>query len=335
MANSTGTATDIDDLFDQLITFATANGWTEEEPTSTNSSPALSRGDCFVQWRYGGTSPPTNRTVSMTQALAYINSSTDPGNHTDDSGNGEETTTPTDAVLKAERCISDFGDGPFSYWFFEDDADQPYIHVVVEVRTEEYRHFGFGTISKFGSWTGGEYAYGHYQAAGGTNGATLASATVLLDGLYEDATVSTAKRAATIHIEGMPNQAAAGKWGQVAGGNSARPDDRAGEDKIRIQGGFRSGPVANSWGNFSGAALDGLVPMYQIALFYVDEVSDHAYYLGNMIDVRGLNNRHFTPGEEVVIGSDTWVVFPMSIRTATLTVALSSAYSGIAYRKVT
>lgn len=335
MSFQTGSATDLDDLFDKLATFAVANGWTEDED-ETNDTPAFSRGNVFVQFRYDGSSPAARRSVAMYQALAYDGVATVPGAHTDDSGNGFSSASPSDFNLKGQRCISDMGDGPFpNYWFFEDDSDVPYIHVVVEIATDEFRHFGFGNIKKFGTWTGGEYVYGHSQDTG-TNGARATTASVLLDGLMSDISpANEARKCATLHMEGLPGMGASEKWGQVWGNSTSIPNDRAGQDKMWVQGGFRAGPVARFWGNFNGTSLDGLIPGYQIALFYVDLDNSHAYYLGHQLDVRGVNVRHFTPRQEVVIGSDTWVFFPMSIRTATLTVPLSSAYSGIMYRKVT
>lgn len=331
MAFETGTATDLDDLFTKLLTFAVANGWTQNEGVSADR-PALSKGSTFVQFRYDGTSPAARRSVGVFQALGYINSSTAPGAHTNDSGNGAGGASVTDASIALQRCIVRMGNGPFiGYWFFENNASPSYIHCVVEIATNEFRHFGFGEISKFGNWTGGEYVYGHHLDSG-VVATRSTNASVLLDGLYTPS--SNTRRAATIRAEGLPGQAAGSRWGQVWASIGVLPNDTAGNAKIAVQGGFRGGPTAQVWGNFNGASDTGLVPMYPITLWYVDLTNSRVYYLGAMADVRGVNIRNFAPKDTIAIGADTWYIFPTSIRTDNTALAENSGYQGIAYKRI-
>lgn len=333
MAFETSTATDMADLLTKLNTFATANGWTSDELNTGTGELALHKNSCYVSFRWD---PATPLHLSVHQALGYTGGN-EPGAHPDDSGNGFNTSAShTNANLLTERCVESLGNGSFpSYHFFEDDdGTHFYIHVVVQISASIYRHFGFGKFDKFGDWTGGEYAYGHYRSTS-PGQATSVVETCLLDGLFNDSGAA-ARRAATIHAEGLPGMGGSQKWGQVWAGNGALtlPDDTAAQAKIDVQGGFRGGPIARNFGWIPKGATDGLIPTYQIALFYRNRSNGNVYFLGTQPDVRGINIRHFAAAEEVTIGSDVWVIFPMQLRTLTA-VAQRTYYSGIAYRKLT
>ena len=73
--------------------------------------------------------------------------------------------------------------------------------------------------------------------------------------------------------------------------------------------------------------------MYSIGAYYRDPNNDRVYLLGYLPNVRGLNIRNFTPGQEVTVGSDTWVMFPLSSKTESFVVN-RSGFSGIAHKKV-
>ena len=87
------------------------------------------------------------------------------------------------------------------------------------------------------------------------------------------------------------------------------------------------------FGNVVGFGSDGFVGGYKISCFYRDPSNIRAYLLGYMDDVRAINVRNFEPGESIVIGSETWRIFPVSIKT-TANVASRSLYSGIMYRQI-
>lgn len=340
MAFQQGSATDIDDLFGDLDTFLTgALGWTLNG-TVQNTGFGFSKGNIFVQFRYDGSSPVApGRHLAIYQSLGYDSSV--PGDNPDDSGNGfrQISGTPADASLDNSRGCSDFGDGPFpNYWFFADTSPD-YVHVVVEVRTDEFRHFGFGLLDKFGdNWTGGEYVYG--QKATSTN------PTSLIDHVGLDALAAVQLGAddnrddtATIHIEGLPGQDPAGKWGvSWSNLNSAAGVDRAGEERALTIGGARGGPVTAPMGGFGGSAATGLIPMQPINVFYVEPgvSGQRAMFMGTQKDVRMVNIRDIAPRAEIMISGDDWVFFPTSIRTLQTgsPPARSSFVAGIAYKKV-
>ena len=102
MAFETGTATSHEDFFNQLSTFAVANGWTEDEHDTVNDEIALSLSTIFVSFRYNNTDA-----ISIHQALGFTPGNT-PGNHPDDSGNGLKT-----GAITTQRRLNVIGAGPF------------------------------------------------------------------------------------------------------------------------------------------------------------------------------------------------------------------------------
>ena len=340
MAYSTGSATDLGDLLSKLDTFMVANGWTQDDfddgvSTASEGFANWTKNTMSIGMKWVASAP---NNLSLHQALAYSGSGF-PGTHTNDSGNGYNAAFGSDALLDDERCVNDIGDGPFvSYHFFEQDSGPAYVHVVVEIESEVFRHFGWGEMEKFNDWTGGEYCFGHFQDEA-TNGSGVDTQTwVGMDGL-QASVGTTSRRSATIHAEGLPHQGASEKWLQHSGGvtsfaSQANWTDSAGESKRISFGGFRAGPVAFPLGDFQSDVATGHIPMYPWAIFTRDFTSSFAYFLGNIPDIRGIDMTNFAPGQEVTVGSDVWVVFPSARRTED-NVVNRTYYQGIAYKKVT
>ena len=341
MVYQTGTATDLGNLLTQMSTFITANGWTQDEfdngaSVSTEGHAAwhlTASSSIYVSMRWAADAP---NNLAIYQALGFT-AAIDPGAHTDDSGNGYNATTAyTDSLLDDGRCCNDFGDGPFTYHFFHNLASPAYVHVVTEIATGQWRHFGFGEMEKFNDWTGGDYCYGHFAFESLASTAVRTTTTIFADGLFS-ATTSVAKRACTITATGLPNQGASEKWLICGGGfttlDSADRLDTAGEIKRVVFGGARGGPVALGLGNHRSDVSTGHLPMYPFALFLRDYTTSFIYFLGNMPDIRGINIFNFAEAQEITIGTDTWIVFPQAKRTES-NVIDRTYYQGFAYKKV-
>ena len=347
MAYSTGAAATIDLLFSALETFAAANGWTVDESYTVKSKPSLHKNNCYVQFRYDGTSPQAaGRSMGVYQSLGYSGAGTYPGGHTDDSGSGANDQTPpiADSTIDNSRCVYAMGDGPFNYWFFEhDNGTEYYIHVVVEILTGEYRHFGFGLIDKFGDWgagaSGGEYCYGCRNESGITGG----DSNYFLEGGNGTVNTENVLSAATMHAEGLPGEPdAATKWlaffSYQATTLYTANKDRAGVYRARGVSNSRGGPDWTMKGWFKGyAGFTGLIPLTALNVYYLDLTNNRSYLLGTALDIRMCNIAQFDPGEEVVIGSDTWVFFPFTKKGSIGGVGphFDSYYHGVAYRKET
>lgn len=320
MANQTGNATDLADLVAKLFTFATGNGWTQDLLNTGAGKAAMHKGTVYVSFRWD---PSTPLALGIYQALGYTGGN-DPGTHPDDSGNG--AVSGSNSFLIQERSIADIGNGAFpSYYFF---LDSGYLHVVAETSSTIFRHFGFGTILKTGDWTGGEYCYGQVHDA---NLANSNQNSALLDGLFSQS--AGVEKAATVHVEGMPGQSGSSKWGIAWGSTTSLPNDTGGNPRINLQGGFEGGPISRQFAFYSGGSQSGLIPQYPISCWYRNPSTNFVYFLGYMPDMRGVNLKSFAAKDEIVIGSDTWVVFPTSEKT-TSAVSSRSYNQGIAYKKV-
>jgi hypothetical protein len=341
MAYETGSATDLGDLLSKLDVFMVANGWTQDDfddgvSVSTEGFAQWNKNSMHIGVKWKADAP---NNMSIHQALGN-GGAVFPGAHTDDSGNGYNAAFGSDAQLEPERCVNTIGDGPFfSYHFFEQDTGPAYVHVVVEIASETFRHFGWGEMEKFNDWTGGEYCYGHYQEEQTSSTPVDSGNWTLFPGWQASTSTSSTRRAPTIHAEGLPHQGVNEKWLHHNGGlttftSEANWRDSANEIKRISVGGFQSGPDAYGLGQFESDVATGHIPMYPLTIWTYDYTNNFVYYLGNIPDIRGLSIFNFSPGQEVTIGSDVWILFPASRRTED-SIINRTYYVGIAYKKVT
>lgn len=322
MAYSSSTFTDQDSLiqaFNDYVTGLTAP-WTADDLDKPNDEASFSRasaagGTIGIDFEWDGSD------ISIHQHLGYA--SQPPGSNTDDSGNGGLT----------ERRINGVGDaGTRTYHFFHIDAStERYVHCVVEYASGLYRHFGAGELVKGGAdYTGGEYAYANFwdQTIGGID-TPLGAHSILLD-----SSCSNPNLAATLHVEGLQNQPASGKWAVL--GNIATPgNDTAGNGRAQCFGGARSGPYLSTFAMFQPSNLTGLVPMVPNHVFYRNPNTSPVrwYHLGVQPDVRILNMKNFNAEDVLTIGGEDWMIFP-AVRKQFLQADSEESWNmGIAYRR--
>lgn len=325
MSYETGSATSQQDLLSKLSTFLTGTpGWTQDVfDTGANKQLAVHKGTVFVQFRYSDNASPGN--IGIYHSLAFTGGNS-AGSHPNDSGNGDIV-----SVVDVDRMINNIGNGPFpSYHFF---ADGSYFHVVLEFVAGKFRHFGAGILNKVGTWTGGEYAYGTFwdQTGAALNVPLDSRHTVLLDG-HMDLNVG---RAATIHIEGLPDQVASGKWAVVWASTNAG-NDRGGTGRMNILGGVRDGFLANAMNGFQANPNNGFIPMCPIQCYYRLTAGSPLKFrfLGSQPDVRIINMAFINTGEEFTVGGQTWKVFPWIAKNTLPASQEGSGNLGIAYRKI-
>jgi hypothetical protein len=332
MAYQTGTTDGAADLLAKLETFASANGWTIDDSVGSNKF-ALSKNSIYVSFRYDATATTGDQYASIHQALGHTPGN-DPGAHPDDSGSGyNATSSVAAALLSRERHVNikrSTDELANTYYFFEQDASPAYIHCVIARTDRTHAHFGFGELEKFGTWTGGEYCYGQIEAPNGSQQGSL----YLLDGSRSPTSSVYFGSLPTIHVESFPDQDPSSKWGTPKGALSGNDTtDSAGNPRMRIQGGYRGGPLMHSLGSIKRGRINGFVNLLPIQLWaYSEQVSptpDRLRYMGEHPDVRGVILDGISPGEELTIGSETWVCFPSVEKTE----VGGTRYMGVAYRK--
>jgi len=343
MAETTGSASDLEDLLQKFLTWATGTpGWTQDEAIGTVSSGrqlALHKGNCYVQMRWNPTLGATN-SVALYQSTGYTGGNRS-GTHPGDSGNGFNTSTSVaETSLEDERALETIGNGPFPSYYFYSDGSGDYLHCVVEVATDTFLHFGMGDdggLEKFGDWdtiTGGAYCYGHTSR--GINSAISAVNTTLFDGGAGTVSGTTDGRLrwATMRLAGAPNQGGSSVWATIGGHCShTQLNDTAGNARATCVGGFRGGLIPRAFGNFLAGNTSGLAPLSPISVSYIDRVPspNRVYFLGFMKDVRMVDMTYLAPKDTFTVGPDTWRVFPL-IRRVEGSALGDTDFLGIAYK---
>lgn len=310
----------------KLDTFLVANGWTQDEFNTTTNRSAYTRtggGDtCSVQFYWDGVA-----------ALAYFQSTSHdgsaPGSNPNDSGN---TASPSGTLTTGSLAYL-ASNGPFtSYHFFESDF---YFHVALESSSGVWTYFGAGVCTKIGTWTGGAYSFG-MKHNNGFNIPNSEGHSFICDAL---ASTANAIHSSFIHMEGMPGQGGSGKWGVFCKGTDGTGNDTAAVAREVVHGGSRTGPYTHAFMDYPVSLAQGFVPMWPIPVWHIrkDTTPDIITPLGEIPDIRVLNIKHFSDAQEVVIGADTWIVFPMRNKSDTVgSVSVpQTGYAGYAFKKVT
>lgn len=326
MAYETGSATSMEDLVSKLFTFATGlstTPWTQDELDLGNDWGTIHRGSCYVSFRWD-----TTDDLGIYQSLSW-GASNEPHEQPDDAGEGASGAPTTGRRINFESA------GPYTaYHFYAGEGSTPYIHVVIEVDSGRFRHFGFGNLIKLGTWTGGEYSYGHTwaQSASVIDLPASTSHSVGLEGLQSATSIS-----ATLHIEDFADQTGDEKWALFSVSTEPAGTDRAGEDRKCVVGGWRG----SFWGRWlawiSYSSPNAYKPFVPIPVVYYDRAAapDTWRWIGEQPDVAVMNMRAFTAGQEVTIGGDTWMVFPL-VRKQYLQVDTEESWmAGMAYKKIT
>ena len=319
MAFTSGTATNQQDLLSQLFTFATANGWTQDEFDTVNNVGSLHNtvgNNVFVHFGWEGTEGGGPDNIAMCQSLGFAGTSLNIDGHTNDSGQGVSFPGGT-TILSAQRRVSRIGNGPFTAHHFFSDLGPDYIYVILEYASGLFRHFGFGELNKIGDWTGGEWVGGHVWDEDGVQDDNPISGThsILLDGQHTSVVGTEELDQATLHIEGLPNQGGApGRWGVVGNSTVSTWQGTDGDGQVRetIVGPVRGGFAVREYGWLNASLLNGFVPMIPMPVVYTSDAGtpDHHIILGHMPNIRHIQMGQFTVGQSVVVGADTWRIYP-------------------------
>lgn len=304
----------------KLKDFMVAAGWTQDEFDTGNDRMSLHKSTVFVQMHWDNTDD-----IGLWQSLAYTGGNL-PGDHPNDSGNIAAAT----GAITTGRRLNTLTNGPFiNHHFF---ASGNYVYAALQISTGIWRFFGFGILTKLGNWVGGEFAFGTFWNNSNVNTQSFGGHSLVFDVATTDNTV-----AGCMHVEGLPGQGGTGKWGVFC--DSATPgNDDAAVVRVPLIGGSRGGIYPNGVGYFQLSALNGFVPMMPVPAFYHRRATSpqHIYPLGFLPDFKQLNIGRYVPEQEIVVGGDTWIIFPMTnkIFDGTITGVPQSGNAGYAIKKV-
>lgn len=322
MAREVGTASSQDDFISKLMTFATSNGWTQNQLDTSGNEAALNNGTVHVQFDWNETNH-----IGVFQSLGYTGGQS-PGGHTNDSGNG--------GTSDSTRSMNAIGNGPFvSYQFFAGSTPTVHLYAVLEFEVGRYRFFAAGQLEKQGTWTGGEFCgcSTWSQTINIINSPANSAHNVLFDAGYSGNVL-----AATVHCEGLPGQDGSGKWGVVNGsGSTAGGNDGDSNPRAVLAGGVRAGAYVRTIGQMPTSLTQGHIPLLEIPIFYRDNAlaNDPLRLIGYVPNMRVVNLSAFQPQQEISVGADTWHLFPMSRRGFSATNTFEqSGFGGIAIKEV-
>ncbi|HHE3478054.1 TPA: hypothetical protein ACPDJE_000437 [Pasteurella multocida] len=145
MAYQTGTASSVAILLEKLKEFAETQNWTINKHTATQ---------LFLKNNEGYWALEFKNNLLFTLVCTGFDGNYDAFNQPGNSANSQF------AYRQVRTATSHLENGNFvTYDFF---GTSQYLHVVVQIEAERFRHFGIGTLHKEGEYTGGQYAFGTY-----------------------------------------------------------------------------------------------------------------------------------------------------------------------------
>jgi hypothetical protein len=159
MAYATGVASSLDDFLSQLVSFAVTNAGFANAGSVTSSSGSGSR--TIQRISKGGVYWNFSRYTSNNGVLAAMGYSSVPAGYALPASGATGI-----GIAGIQQYWTEMGTwaftGPFvGHYFFTDGTC---VHAVIEIASGIYNHISFGSVSKYGSWVGGEYVTaGHYQ----------------------------------------------------------------------------------------------------------------------------------------------------------------------------
>lgn len=141
MAFQTGTASSFINLLDALRLFATTNGWTQNQWTAVGADQWLNlqKGTIVANWLASTTQVQIKGALSYSGAAAW---NAQPGTH-----------TPTPRIRDGWYGAVTW---PVTYWFLLHTAPDDIV-VVVRYQPTRFLYFTVGQLTKYGTYTGGEY----------------------------------------------------------------------------------------------------------------------------------------------------------------------------------
>lgn len=293
MAYESGSATSRDDLLDKIRGFALANGWTVNGWADDGGGKRLhiQKGTLCFNFR-SGSNEPIFGYYSMT-GICMNGSSGYDGAQPWYSQPGHTASTSGGAWGVSIVAVS--GTIP-AYHFFTLGSSG--ICIVVEYQVGKYKWLVLGELDKAyaGNYSGGQFI-------SGSDGADNYERNIVLS--FDSGTNWRSSFGVYLDIDGQT-----GKWrGNDAISGTGRLAQPHGMFTTNMTSVFQLSITAalqrSSYNAFTG--LTALIPIYITA----ERDGGFYSYVGKVPNMRLLNIRGLSPGDEITLGSDTWKVFPV------------------------
>lgn len=297
----TGNATSVIDLFTKLKVFMEANGWTTDDFDDEGIGKRFHahRGSLYFNGRAYNVENPESAIQDGNggncSAIAFnIGSAYDSGdNWYDQAGvpvgdTGKYMTAGIDNITAAV---------PAYHFFAHNSGDQ--IIAVVEYLAGYYQLFGFGTLTKYGTYTGGEYMFGSKK--GLSNTVSAFNAFLPLVGFFTPLSVS---QHSPSFIAVNVDSETGFHWSRTY---------TAGRDNTRRYI-FDNMDRFETTLQITPNTLNGLSVLSPIHCYIERSASPHNTSLrspvGELPSVHFINMKTLVPGQQITYGSDDYRVFP-------------------------
>ncbi|ALN55391.1 hypothetical protein GLE_0032 [Lysobacter enzymogenes] len=308
MAYTTAIASDPNELLDKLRVFAQGNGWSVDgwRDRTVKAGKALSvhADSLFVTFLSELAAGDSARPGPFVGAFGHT---------------GYATHANADVQAEASGPVwANYAQGPYSaVHFFGRTAPQPYLHVVLETQAGTFKHFGTGRLVTRGIVNTGQYVYGSqwYYDDSYVNSPDDGRHAIAFDDSFTNyLTTATRVRA---DYDGM-----APRWHAVS--------DTGSDPRALYCGWRRRAAPINLLKEFGHSTLTGRAPG-QPLWCAVPRGGDLSTDVGHPPDLRFIRLDSYAPGEELVLGSDRWKMFPVHRKNGPVGTPNSGVY-GYAYR---
>lgn len=289
MAYETSSATNANGILDALRLFASAQGWIVDNWSDISNGKwlALHKGTMYVNLITDSTKTDSTGQIYLRGATGYN------GGLSYDSQPGMRSDT-------VWCYVNDLSVGPFvSHHFFAGDT---FIHCVIEVQSGRYTHLGFGILDKYGAYTGGEYVYGCRWLLGSTIGSG--------DAAYSTNYAPFSGGSNSSHVRFEEHdcvQATYNNWALISGAPASNINAVTGlclRANISIHVVTISNLYIQQPNHFNG--VSNLFPLNIL----MGRRGNNTSLLGCPKDMRYINMKNLDSGQEIVLGTDTWMIFP-------------------------
>jgi hypothetical protein len=343
MTYSTGSATSMSDLRAKILTFATGDSW-----STVSASWPISDGKCFVNTNietvstfdaalgvsenktliYGalGTSLPGTAPSSWWEMPGFIGSSA-----TDGAAHPKAYGARSDASIAEYHLFSGGG-----------AAGTRYIHCALRNGADTWSHFSFGNADQKGLTHSG---VGYIASSAIPNfptdasGGSTSNQPSNMQWPFNGGAGGSANPATVYHC---PNGLPVGFPQPIANRQGVRNTMLTAEIGTNA---YAAGHNDQFYAQLSIALrskptpFNGRAAMYSCPIWAYDSTNVKYCWIGDYPNVRYMNMKGISAGDEIVLGSDTWKVFPVlrqnEAEAGNVVLGVSSEHMALAYLKVT